>query len=278
MDRVFIRSAAISFAFACGAMVVGPGVVGIAESHAILGIGPDIHDIFDLFGEDDDKSAMHHPRPGSEEFSAQAARTVGITTADAGPPVSTFGSVPESAGRVAGGGGVPESGGGGGGVPRNPVAGRSSNLPPVPFAPITRNIVIRGAPPAASPAGAPVPEFVPPAVRQGVGGVPLVVPPPSPPVPEGRPAPAGPAAPAPALLTKNPLAPNNSGNGRIPDSFRVGYAEYLRAATTTDLFVAALPGVAGIAGFTLLGAYAGYRQARAVQAALLPPVPTRILL
>ena len=111
MDRVFIRSAAISFAFASGAMVVGPGVVGIAESHAILGIGPDI-DIFDLFGEDDDKSAMHHPRPGSEEFSAQAARTVGITTADAGPPVSTFGSVPESAGRVAGGGGVPESGGG----------------------------------------------------------------------------------------------------------------------------------------------------------------------
>ena len=54
--------------------------------------------------------------------------------------------------------------------------------------------------------------------------------------------------------------------------------EYLRAATTSDLFAAALPGVAGIAGFTLLGAYAGYRQARAVQAALLPPVPTRILL
>ena len=65
---------------------------------------------------------------------------------------------------------------------------------------------------------------------------------------------------------------------KIPDSFRVGYAEYLRAASTADLFVAALPGVAGIAGFTLLGAYAGYRQARAVQAALLAPVPTSILL
>ena len=84
-----------------------------------------------------------------------------------------------------------------------------------------------------------------------LGGVPLAVPPPSPPVPEGRPAPAGPPAPAPAPRTKNPLAPNNSGGERIPDSFRVGYAEYLRAATTTDLFVAALPGVAGIAGFTL---------------------------
>ena len=46
----------------------------------------------------------------------------------------------------------------------------------------------------------------------------------------------------------------------------------------SDLFVAAVPGVAGLAGFTLVGAFAGYRQARAVQAALLAPVPTRILL
>ena len=76
-------------------MVAGPGVLGIAQSHAILGIG---HTSFDLFGDDDDKSDLHHPRPGSEEASSgQAARTVGVTTADAGPPVSTFGSVPESA-------------------------------------------------------------------------------------------------------------------------------------------------------------------------------------
>ena len=272
---MFLRSTAFSFAFACGAMVVGPGVVGIAHSHAILGIGPDL---LDLFG-DDDKSAKHHPRPGSEEFSAQAARTVGITTADAGPPVSTFSGVPESVSRIGAGGGVPESagrGGGGGAVPRSIVAGRSSNLLAVPSAPITRNIVIRGAPSAAGTAGTPVPEFVPPALRQGLGAVPFAVPPPSPPVPEGRPAPAG--SPAPAPQTKNPLAHDNSGGERIPDSFRVGYAEYLRAATTADLFVAALPGVAGIAGFTLLGAYAGYRQAKAVQAALLPAVPTRILL
>ena len=65
---------------------------------------------------------------------------------------------------------------------------------------------------------------------------------------------------------------------KIPDSFRVGYAEYLRAATTSDLLAAALPGVAGIAGFTILGAFAGYRQAKAVQMALLAPVPTRILM
>ena len=64
----------------------------------------------------------------------------------------------------------------------------------------------------------------------------------------------------------------------IPDSFRAGYSEYLRSATTSDILVAALPGVAGIAGFSIVGAYAGYRRARAVQAALLPPVPTSILL
>lgn len=259
-------------------MVAGPGVLGIAQSHAILGFGPDI---FDLFGDDDDKSDLHHPRPGSEESSSgQAARTVGVTTADAGPPVSTFGSGPESAARTEVDGAVQESarGGGGGAVPRVRPAGRSSNLPSVPSAPITRNIIIRGTPSTARPAGTPAPAIVPPALRQAPAVVPLAAPPPSEPVPEGRPARAAPPAPAPAPRTKNPLAPTNSGPGGIPNSFRVGYAEYLRAATTTDLIVAALPGVAGIAGFTVLGAYAGYRQAKALQAALLAPVPTRILL
>ena len=153
MDRVWIRSAAFSCAFACGAMVVGPGVLGTAVAHAILGIGPDL-DIFDLFGDDDQKSSLHHPRPGAEDVSGQAARTVGVTTSDAGPPVSTFGSVPESAGPVGISGGLPENvsrGGGGGAVPRSGSAGRSSNLPSVPSAPITRTIVIRGAPPQAHP-------------------------------------------------------------------------------------------------------------------------------
>ncbi|MFY9917197.1 MAG: hypothetical protein WAL26_02205, partial [Mycobacterium sp.] len=84
------------------------------------------------------------------------------------------------------------------------------------------------------------------------------------------------SAPGPGL----PLAPADSHRPsvKIPDSFRVGYAEYLRAATTSDLFAAAVPGVAGIAGFTLIGAFAGYRQAKALQRALLAPVPTSILL
>ena len=232
---------------------------------------------FDLFGDDDEKSSLHHPRPGTEEFGGQAARTVGITTSDAGPPISTFGSVPESAGLREGSGGIPESAGRGGkAAARCPAAGpqaghRTCRPCRPPRSPATSSFEGR------HPAGAPVPAFVPPALPQATGVIPLATPPPSPPVPEGRPTPAGPPAPAPAPRTKNPLAPNVSGQG-IPDSFRAGYAEYLRSATTSDILVAALPGVAGIAGFSIVGAYAGYRRARAVQAALLPPVPTSILL
>jgi hypothetical protein len=288
VDRFWIRSAAISCAFACGAMVCGPGVVGIAQSHAILGIGPDL---LDLLGGDDDKSDLHHPRPGSEAPpSGQAARTVGVTTADAGPPVSTFGSGPQAAGLVAAGG-VPKSaslqsaspqstsrGGGGAAVSRVSPVGRSSNLPSVPSAPITRNIVIRGTASARS-AGTTAPRSVPRAIPQTPAAVPLAAPPPVAPQPEGRPTPE--ALPAPSQAppqAKDPLAPSNSSAARIPDSYRVGYAEYLRAATTTDLVAAALPGVAGIAGFTLVGAYAGYRQAKSLQRALLAPVPTSFLL
>jgi hypothetical protein len=284
VDQVWIRSAAIGCAFACGAMVCGPGVAGIAQSHAILGIGPDL---LDLLGGDDDKSDLHHPRPGSEEPpSGQAARTVGVTTADAGPPVSTFGSAPQAAGLVAGGGGVPTSassqsasrGGGGGAMPRVSPAGRSSNLPSVPSAPITRNIVIRGTPSTHS-GDTPAPRSVPRAMPQTSAVVPLAAPPPVAPQPESRPAPEAPPAPSQAMpQAKDPLAPSNSSAAPIPDSYRVGYAEYLRAATTTDLVAAALPGVAGIAGFTLVGAYAGYRQAKTLQRALLAPVPTSFLL
>jgi hypothetical protein len=286
VDRVWIRSAAISCAFASCAIVVGPGGLGIAQSHAILGIGPDL---LDLFGNDDDKSSQHHPRPGSEDSSGQAARTVGITTADAGPPVSTFGSAPESADArqlaaaadTAGipSAGVAERGGGGGGLPRTNIAVRAGNLPRVSTAPLTRSIVIRGAPQSNAVTGIPAPAFVPPTLGEAPVVVPLAAPPPVVPEPEGRPAPGAPPAPSPlSPIAKDPLASKDSGATRIPDSFRAGYAEYLRSANNTDLFIAALPGVAGIAGFTLLGAYAGYRQARAVQAALLAPVPTQVLL
>ena len=44
-----------------------------------------------------------------------------------------------------------------------------------------------------------------------------------------------------APRAKDPLAPSDSGAAQIPDSFRVGYAEYLRSATTSDLFARRSP-------------------------------------
>jgi hypothetical protein len=59
------------------------------------------------------------------------------------------------------------------------------------------------------------------------------------------------------------------GSQGVPTSFRVGYADYLRAATVGELAVVALPGTAGIVVITALGGLLGFRQARAMQA--LPP-------
>jgi hypothetical protein len=259
-------------------MVVGPCVIGPAIAHADL-FG------FDFCG-DEDKSDLHHPRPGSE-VSAQSTRTSSFAAAAA--PTAKVGSVPENveapesavSGAAAGAPenvdvvenvGVAEAAGGGG-VPRANITGRAGNLPRVSSAPVTRSIVIRGVPQAAAPA------LVPPTLRQAPAAAPLAAAAPVSPEPEGEPAPAAPPAPSPqAPQAKQPIASNNPGIARISDSYRAGYAEHLRAATVSDLFGEALPGVAGIAGFTLVGAFAGYRQARALQRALLAPVPTSILL
>jgi hypothetical protein len=255
-------------------MVAGPGVIGLAQSHAILGIGPDL---FDLFG-DDKKSDLHHPRPGTE-VSAQTFRSANAI-APAEAPTAKVGSLPESADArefaAAENVGIPGSvgGSGGGGLSRANNVVRPGNLPRVSTAPVTRSVVIRGVPGAADAAAA-VPALVP----RTPDIVALAAPLPVAPEPASRPAPAAPPAPwQSAPQAKDPLAPGDSGAAQIPDSYRVGYAEYLRAATTSDLFVAAVPGVAGIAGFTLVGAYAGYRQAKALQRALLAPVPTSFLL
>jgi len=179
-----------------------------------------------------------------------------------------------------------------------------TGLSNVSTAPSTRSVVIRDtssaaqAKPEVSPVSAVVTEGNSAPIASAapiVDAVPATALGVTPPVPAAVPAPAKPPA-APAI---RPAAPNalpipataeprpghshvpaatRPAPARIPDSFRVGYAEYLRAATTTDLVVAAVPGLAGIAGFTLIGAYTGYRQARAVQVALLPPVATRIFL
>ena len=258
-------------------MVLGPGLIGAAPAHAgLFGI--------DFFG-DEDKSDMHHPRPGSE-VSAQSTRSAtGFAAAEA--PTAKIGSAPENdivpeSSAMRSIASAPDSvvtaqtavGGGGGGVPGVNTAGRATNLPRVSSAPVTRSVVIRRSPQAASS----VPAYVPPSPELP-SVMALAAPAPDSVEPEASQRPGGPLAPSPAVRQpKSPLTPGNSGAVRNPDSYRVGYAEYLRSADTGDLFVAALPGVAGITGFTLVGAYAGYRQAKALQRALLAPAPTSFLL
>jgi hypothetical protein len=242
---------AIGCAIACGAFVVGPSLVGAAVANAdLLGIG-------------------------------------------------------------GGGGGIDVLGVdllGGGGTTKGATGGQG-RLSAVSTAPSTRSVVIRSKAPAALPA-APAEAAPAPAIVSAVYapttmmGSPLVETIPAAPAPAWAAAPAAvpmaglpPLPAAPAILPPAPQAlpviPSTSAPGpgrplapadslrpptKIPDSFRVGYAEYLRGATNGDILAAALPGAVGIAGFTILGAFAGYRQASAIQRALLAPVPTSILL
>ncbi|PJK22996.1 hypothetical protein CSX11_07160, partial [Mycobacterium goodii] len=80
------------------------------------------------------------------------------------------------------------------------------------------------------------------------------------------PAPSAPAATPPSLTAPAPAAPPPNA---IPESFRIGYADYLRTANTVDLLAAVLPGMAGLVLLTAAGGAIGLRQARAAQA--LPP-------
>ncbi|OBC14750.1 hypothetical protein A5784_29435 [Mycobacterium sp. 852013-50091_SCH5140682] len=49
----------------------------------------------------------------------------------------------------------------------------------------------------------------------------------------------------------------------VPATYRVGYADYLRTAGTTELAALAVPGTVGIMALTGAGGIVGYRQARA---------------
>ena len=59
--------------------------------------------------------------------------------------------------------------------------------------------------------------------------------------------------------------PTGSGTGtsQVPDSFRLGYPNYLREAKIGEVAVFALPGIVGILALTALGGFLGYRQAKA---------------
>ncbi|MGH3677728.1 MAG: hypothetical protein ACRDU5_18730 [Mycobacterium sp.] len=222
-------------------MVAGPGFVGTAVASAdLLGVGPDIL----VLGDDDNnkKSRPAAREPDLPEVSTEPmTRSVVIRKAPAAPAER---AVPAALGAPM--------------APTAPIAPRAPMVPRAPAQP--------------APAAPAAPVIVPPAI----------VPPPAPVVvpPAGRPQP--PSSPIPVTReprANNPLAPPASvGPSPMPDSFRVGYPEYLRAATVSDLVLIAAPGVAGLMAFAAAGGVVGYRQARNAQAAVLPrPVATRFL-
>jgi hypothetical protein len=245
MNRPLTRSA-IGCAIACSAFVVGPSLVGTAVANADLvglgggGGGIDVLGVDLLGSAGKAKSATGGQSRVGAVSTAPSTRSVVIRAKEAAaPPVAE--TVP------------------------------AASVVPAAYAPATM-------------LGSPLVEAVPAAGPSLTAAVPLAagLPPlpaaPAilPPAPRALPVIPSTSAPGPG----RPLAPADSHRPptKIPDTFRVGYAEYLRTATNGDILAAALPGAAGIAGFTLIGAFAGYRQAKGLQRALLAPVPTRVLL
>jgi hypothetical protein len=260
-----MRTAAISCLVTCGAMVAGPGIAGGAVASADL-LGIDL-DIFDIFCHNDKKCDHDNDRRGVPEVGSNVpeVRINGIPGTE----------VPKR--------GLPGATGGGGGVPRSGGTNRPSNLPPVPTAPGSREIVIRNAPAAPAPAApapaapapaAPAPAapvVVPPIVVPPVILSPMVPPAPvigpvvTPPPPEVHPPTVTPSP----RTDRQPAPVGEFGPKGIPATFRVGYADYLRAATVGEIAAVAVPGTAGLFVITTLGGLVGFRQARSAQA--LPP-------
>ncbi len=233
-----LRRSAVGAAIACGAFVTGSMCGGVAVSHAGL---------LGVGGGGDDVNVL------------------GVEVLDGGSRTATPGAT-------------------------------RAHVNAVSTAPSARSVVIRAKPAATQHVSDTVPAtFTTPAQQSAealgssyIAAVPAAPPPAAPRsvTPPAAPAldvPAPQALPATTVNEPGPAgrigpADSISPPTNVPDGFRAGYPEHLRSATTSDMLAAAVPGVAGLAGFTVLGAYAGYRQAKAVRQALLAPVPTSILL
>jgi hypothetical protein len=240
MDRSLVRSA-IGCAIACGAFVAGPLSFGAAVASAgLLGIGGG-GDGVDVLGVDVLGGNAKKSGGGAAQSHVNAVSTTpSARTVVVRAKPASLQSVSEAAPVV---------------TAEQPVAALGSSYIEVA--------------PSAPPPAVPVPVAVPHSVLPPAGPV-LEAPAPqaAPITTTNQPGPSGKIGPADSFLPPT----------KVPEGFRVGYAEYLRSATTADIVFAAVPGAAGIAGFTIVGAYAGYRQAKAVQQALLAPVPTSVLL
>ncbi|WP_254849362.1 hypothetical protein [Mycobacterium sp. GA-1841] len=159
--------------------------------------------------------------------------------------------------------GLPDVGNGQeGGVPApfNYARAPSLQFPPRPAQPLTA--AQPGAPPPGLAAAAGVPPIVVPVV------LPVIVPPLEVPLnaPDSDRGPrSGPdMEPTTKLRIQTPTPVAVGLDAAIPPvSFRVGYTDYLRTASTIEIAAMALPGVTGMMALTGLGGFVGYRQAKA---------------
>lgn len=198
---------------------------------------------------------------GAGEAPATAARSGTFAESPQSARVGTTGQAPSAI--LSGGGG----GGGAAGAPTNGNLGRAPGLAPVPTAPSSRTIVIRSTPPKIP--AAPAPVIAAPAAP--VAPAPVVAPPapviavPAPAAPPAGLPVAGPSAPVIPVPRSEPPVAQPLSVPAVPESFRLGYADYLRTASTSDLLFAVLPGLAGMLLMTAAGGAVGVRQARAAQ-------------
>lgn len=291
-------------------MVAGPGMLGTGVASADL-FGIDI-DILDIFDHKEKKKSDHSAKIGNQRnggpkksggslggpnastgpkakvgasessapsarsaSTAQAPQSAGVTGATGQAPQSagvtgTTGQAPSAA--VIGGTAqaptavVSGGGGGGAGVPTNGNIGRAPNLAPVPTAPSSRQIVIRSSPPKAPVPAAPAAPVAPaPVVVAPVPVIPA-------PVPFAPPVGAAPSAPVNPAPRSEPPAVQALSVPPVPESFRLGYTDYLRTASTSDLLFAVLPGLGGMLLMTAAGGVVGFRQARAAQTLPAPQI------
>lgn len=221
------------------------------------------------------------PSAARSASTAEAPQSTGVGTTGQAPSAAVIGGTGQapSAAVVTGGTAqapsavVSGGGGGGGGVPTNGNIGRAPNLAPVPTAPSSRAIVIRSSPPKApsAPAPAPAAPAIPSAPVGPVAPAPVAIPPvpvlpaPVPSAPPAGPPPAAPSAPIVPAPRFEPPAAQQLSVPAVPESFRLGYADYLRMASTSDLLLAVLPGLGGMVLMTAAGGVVGFRQARAAQ-------------
>ena len=291
--RSRLRAAAISWVIACGMLFGGAGALGGALAAADSDAVGSSHGGRDDTGgstSNDDNGASGGRAEGRGTGRASAGqsgsvesvgpprrppgRAVAATDPTATDPTATepgdwpwpwppckgpHGARGTPRGSVGSGGGPKGNGGGGsgGGLP-------PTNFPPpaLPGQPGEPAVADSESGAVTRPVSEPGPITMPPVIGlPAVEAPPLRLPSGPGPAPESAPGVLGNPVGEPTA-GREPIPASPGRTTAAPESFRLGYPEYLREAKIGDVAVLALPGFAGIIALTALGGFVGYRQAK----------------